>query len=309
MSDNRNRSRPTAVPARAVSTARRPDASMLLLNEVMHTPVDPGYQETANRRRQGLEPKRRLSATIRVAVTAILLGFAATTATVALRAPQPDLAAARDVLEQEIKDRRDSNDVISEDITDLNVEIEQIQNIALSDRYPSLLANLGMDAAATGAIAVEGPGLTVTLRDGAQPQDDSVSDSSSRVQDYDIQVVVNSLWASGAEAISINGQRLTTRSAIRSAGDAILVDLVGLIGPYEIESIGDPATLPAYFTRSIGQQHLSILGSRYGIGTSVEQQEYLRLPSGQSMQLFYASVPEDLELLKSDEQPQGSKGD
>lgn len=309
MPDDRNRGRTPGVPPRAVATTRRPDASMLLLNEVMHTPVDPGYQETANRRRQGLEAPRRRSTTVRIVVTAILLGFAAATATVALRAPQPDLAAARDVLEQEIRDRRDGNEAVTGSITEFNREIEQMQDTALSDQYPSLLANLGRDAAATGALAVEGPGMIVTLRDGAQPQNDSASDSSTRVKDYDIQVVVNSLWESGAEAISVNGQRLTTRSAIRSAGDAILVDLVGLIGPYEIAAIGDPATLPTYFTRSIGNQHLSILGSRYGIGTSVEQDESLRLPAGQSMRLFHASVPEDLELQKSDEPPKSNKGD
>lgn len=293
--------------ARPVGTVRRPDASMLLLNEVMHTPVDPGYAETAARRKNGTETPRRRFSKARVTVVAILLGFAAASATVALRAPQPDVAAARNVLEQEIRERRGTNEALSEQISSLNTELEQIQNVALADQYPQLLANLGRDASASGALAVTGPGMTVKLRDAAAPQAEAPIDSKSRVQDYDVQVVVNSLWASGAEAIAINGQRLTARSAIRSAGDAILVDLVGLIGPYEIEAIGDPATLATYFSRSIGQQHLSILNSRYGIGASVDQHDDLYLPAGQTSRLFYASAPQDLELLKSDTGPAATR--
>ncbi len=300
MTDNRRRPRTSATNAGAAPMPKPADASMLLLNEVMHTPVDPGYAEAKSRKMLGMEPPRRFRTTMRVTVIAVLLGFAAATATVALRAPQPDVVTARRVLEQEIRDRRASNEELSDSISDLNAEVEQIQTVALSESYPVLLANLGRDAGSTGALAVKGPGVTVKLRDGAKPQDDSPAESSSRVQDYDIQVVVNSLWASGAEAISVNGQRLTARSAIRSAGDAILVDLVGLIGPYEIEAIGDPATLPTYFSRSIGQSHLSILGSRYGISSSVDQADQLQLSAGQSISLFHASVPEELELQQPD---------
>ena len=57
--------------------------------------------------------------------------------------------------------------------------------------------------------------------------------------------MVNALWAAGAEAISINGQRLGPTTAIRFAGEAVLVDFRPVTNPYEISAIGDPDTLPA----------------------------------------------------------------
>ena len=54
----------------------------------------------------------------------------------------------------------------------------------------------------------------------------------------DLQNVANALWAAGAEAIAINGQRLTATSTIRAAGNAILVDFRPVTSPYEVSAIG-----------------------------------------------------------------------
>lgn len=268
----------------------RPDASMLLLNEVMHKPLDPGYAEAAARRAAGTARPLRTITAVRIGVIALILGFGTTAAAVTLRAPQPDVIAARAVLEQEIRDRRAHVDELRDEIDELDAEIEVHQNAALSAAHPQLLADLERDAAASGSLGVTGPGLVVTMRDAPTIAQDPFN-PVSRVQDYDVQVVVNSLWASGAEAISINDQRLTATSAIRSAGDAILVDLVGLSGPYTIAAIGNSDILATYFARSLGAQHLSILSSRYGIASSVSPEDDLRLRAGQSARLFYADLP------------------
>ena len=65
------------------------------------------------------------------------------------------------------------------------------------------------------------------------------------MRDGDLQLVVNALWAAGAEAISINGQRLGPTTAIRFAGEAVLVDFRPVTNPYEVSAIGDPDTLSA----------------------------------------------------------------
>lgn len=273
---------------------------MLLLNEVMHRSVDPGYAETAARRSAGTLPRLTRGGVARLLIVAILLGFATTAAALVLRAPKPEVVAARQVLEQEIRERRENVELMTEEIEVLNVEIGKTQADTLSDAYPKLLAVLEVDATSSGALGVQGPGLSVTMRDAPTVGDGQ--DANSRVQDYDVQVVVNSLWAAGAEAVAVNEQRLTATSAIRSAGDAILVDLVGLVGPYEIQAVGSPADLSTYFSRSIGQQHLSILSSRYGITSSIEEREDLELRPGPSRRLFYAVTPEDLELLTTPEQ-------
>ncbi|MGO1341870.1 MAG: DUF881 domain-containing protein, partial [Cellulosimicrobium funkei] len=76
----------------------------------------------------------------------------------------------------------------------------------------------------------------------------------------DLQRVVNALWAGGAEAVAINDQRLTGLSAIRSAGDAVLVDLQPLVGPYRVEAIGDPDAMRTSLLRSGTSDFLQLLG-------------------------------------------------
>ena len=100
-----------------------------------------------------------------------------------------------------------------------------------------------------------------------------------RVQDIDLQHVVNGLWAAGAEAISINGQRLTARSAIRTAGSAINVDFRPLSPPYAIDAIGDPKSLAARFQETSDGRYLLQLKSQFGIIYEMSTKDALTLPA------------------------------
>ena len=83
--------------------------------------------------------------------------------------------------------------------------------------------------------------------------------------------------SSGAEAVAINGHRLTARTAIRSAGDAITVDYRSLTRPYKIEAIGDPRQLPARFAESQGGRLWTGLQQNYQIRFEVAQTKELQL--------------------------------
>jgi len=264
------------------------DASMTLLTEVMDRPLDAGYADAAARRANGDEPPRTTGTWILVAALAVLLGFVTVTATVDLRAPQGAAIEARKVLEKEIVERREEVDGLSQRATALSQEIETLQTEALADVDPALLETLQADGVASGSIAVTGPGLIITLNDAPAGVGADDQSQNKKVQDGDLQRVVNSLWASGAEAIAINGQRLTPLSAIRSAGEAILVDLQPLIGPYRVEAIGDPATLETEFARSAAPGYLSMISSTWGIQYSRIAQSKLSLPGNGIQQLFYA---------------------
>jgi hypothetical protein len=82
--------------------------------------------------------------------------------------------------------------------------------------------------------------------------DDAQGTNAAQVTDEDLRQLVNGAWEAGAEGIAINGHRLTTRTAIRSAGSAITVDYRSLLRPYRVEAIGDPKTLPARFANTPG---------------------------------------------------------
>lgn len=95
-----------------------------------------------------------------------------------------------------------------------------------------------------GLTKVKGKGLRITLADNPKPPSGENTNANNYIiHDYDLRTVVNSLWSGGAEAISINGQRLVSTSAIRCAGNTILVNSNRLASPYVISAIGDPQKL------------------------------------------------------------------
>jgi uncharacterized protein YlxW (UPF0749 family) len=106
-----------------------------------------------------------------------------------------------------------------------------------------------------------------------------------RVQDRDLQDVVNALWAAGAEAISINGVRLTALTAIRSAGDAILVDFRLLSPPYTVRAIGAPAALELGLLDGPTGARLSTYASLYGLSFTVRRESSLSLPGAGAPEL------------------------
>src|SRR5699024_4147205 len=115
-----------------------------------------------------------------------------------------------------------------------------------------------------GTVAVYGPGSEVELTEPSQP-----SSQEEHVLDVDVQIVVNSLWAAGAEAIAINDRRLAYGTAIRTAGEVILVDLEPVQSPYAVTAIGDPDRLIRSFSQTPGAEHLKSLHSNYRIGSAI----------------------------------------
>lgn len=95
--------------------------------------------------------------------------------------------------------------------------------------------------------------------------------------------MVNGLWESGAEAISINGQRLTALSAIRAAGDAILVDNKPLVPPYTVLAVGDGERLSTAFQNSGDGQYLDALRKNFHIRTGISVEDDIRLPAAPSV--------------------------
>lgn len=266
---------------------------MTLLNEVMHRPLDPGYAAAAERRallesqgqaQHGSWWWRPVSV-----VLAVGLGFTTISAVSSLRSRADVSASASQLLRDQITERATQMELLEGQIRDYSDQITKMQDAALSSGVPSQSRYVFGDRVATGAQAVTGPGLVVTLKDGP----DVGANSDNRVRDVDVRAVVSALWNAGAEAISVNGKRLTATSAIRSAGDAILVDLSGLSGPYDIAAIGDGGAMEVSFVRNPVSSDLVELESRYGISTSISRAESLRLPAGNTRTLIYASAIQD----------------
>jgi uncharacterized protein YlxW (UPF0749 family) len=261
-------------------------ASMSLLTSLLSRPLDPGYEAAA--RKKALEGPRRRSvpSSIVLVLFAAALGALTVTAAITLRAPQPAVVQARTVLENEVRERSAEVATAEERVAELDAEIQDLQRTALEASDPELLEQLALDELVAGAVELEGPGVRVTLADAANAAE---SDIDRRVHDSDLRVVVNGLWAAGAEAITVNGHRVTALTAIRSAGQAVLVDLVPLTGPYVVEAIGDPERMPTRFAGTPAGDHLALLRAAYDIPSTVEPVARLVAPAGSAPTLVRAA--------------------
>jgi uncharacterized protein YlxW (UPF0749 family) len=113
------------------------------------------------------------------------------------------------------------------------------------------------------------------------------------VLDTDLQLLANGLWQAGAEAIAVNGQRLTTLTAIRTAGQAITVNFRSVSPPYAVSAVGDPATLPASFLETPAGQTFTDLEANFGLRFDVESVDELTLPAAGRLALRHTRPSED----------------
>lgn len=243
---------------------------MSLLIDAASNPVDPGYAEAAERRRSGPDAAARPAPVVGALVALLIAVLAAATvwAVRELRAPAPEILQARALLEEEITRRSDAAVVLGAENADLSAEVASLTAELLVGGDPEIQALAGLGPL-VGTTPVAGPGLVVTMSDSPRAATGDPDAADERVQYVDLQVLTNGLWESGAEAIAINGHRLTALSAVRFAGEAILVELTPLVGPYRVEAVGDPESMRTAFARTSAARHLTLLRDTYGIGAEV----------------------------------------
>ncbi len=196
----------------------------------------------------------------------------------------PGVRSAQQLLLGNVRATEGSAAKLAQRRNELSAKVDDVQRHALADDAEG-------QAAST---AVIGPGLKVTVTDpGAGPNLSDVSKqrvSGSRqiILDRDLQLVVNSLWAGGAEAVSVGGVRIGPTVTIRQAGGAILVDNNPTSSPYTILAIGPPHALRDAFDTSPGMQRLRLLQISYGVVVTVDVADGLTLPAGSVRDVKFA---------------------
>ena len=207
-----------------------------------------------------------------IAVTAVLV----VAAVLQVRAGAPDEGRTRAELTERVMETTSSVDAIDARLDDLNGEVDLLRQSALSgsgsDR--ALADEVSALEAAVGVTAVEGPGVEVVMGDGPPAPAEETGPDLARVLDTDIQLVVNGLFAAGADAVAVNGQRITALSPIRSAGEAVLVGFRPLTPPYTITAVG-PEELASDFDSGQARAELKQLEVTYGIEVDVVTEENL----------------------------------
>ncbi|WP_244374322.1 DUF881 domain-containing protein [Streptomyces griseorubiginosus] len=282
---------PQQPPIRSTPTRpSRPDASMFLLTNVMDHSLDDGYAEAAARKAEGAGGlPRTLSGKLGLAAGLVLAALVVTVGAAQARVAAPVVAKERQELIDRIDRETASADKLEGSVDKLRDDVSARQREAL--RKSGAGDQSELVGLLSGAVAVHGPGVKLVVNDAKEatsggngdPRETSDFSDTGRVRDRDMQRVVNGLWESGAEAVSINGQRLTALSAIRAAGDAILVDNRPLVPPYTVLAVGDGKQLSTRFQDSVDGLYLHALQENYGIRTSISVEGDLRLPAAPSV--------------------------
>ncbi|MFD9395343.1 DUF881 domain-containing protein [Streptomyces sp. NPDC060000] len=283
---------PQQPPVRSTpARVSRPDASMSLLTNVMDHSLDDGYAEAAARKRAegvgGLP--RTVRAKLGLAVGLVLAALVVTVGAAQARVAAPVVAKEREELIDRIDSETDAADKLESTVDKLRDDVSDRQQEALKQSGGS--GQGGLVGILSGAVEVHGPGVKLVVDDAKEattggdgdPRETSGFSDTGRVRDRDMQRVVNGLWASGAEAVSINGQRLTALSAIRAAGEAILVDNKPLVPPYTVLAVGDGKNLSTRFQNSADGLYLNALQENYGIRTAISVADDVRLPAAPSV--------------------------
>lgn len=172
---------------------------------------------------------------------------------------------------------------------DLNAELARLreqqtilQNQATSDQenLSEILTQIDAQKQVVGLTALRGPGLVVTLDDSEQILPGDAQDVNRYiVHQQQLVTLVGVLWNTGAEAISINDQRITDQTSIYCVGSTIIINQELLAPPFTIRAIGDPASLEAAVANSPLLADLWNRQRDYGVVISSKAKTQIQVPA------------------------------
>jgi uncharacterized protein YlxW (UPF0749 family) len=267
-----------------------------MLDDLLDNPLDPGYrlaQEAQQAQGQAPSSGRRWWDGPLLWLACLAVGLLLVVAYQQQHRSAPAREAARKDLIDRIEQLQQTGDSLDGRAKTLASEVAGLRDAQL----PGNSEELKRLELASGALPATGPGVRIELdeppaptsaangRPGTTPQE-----QVAVLHDRDIRAVVNQLWAAGAEAVAVNGLRLTATSFIRFAGESVLVDFQPISAPYSIEAIGNRNALLVAFADSPIARQLKTMAAVDGITFRFTGKSGLRLQSVTVAQPHYAGL-------------------
>ena len=188
-----------------------------------------------------------------------------------------------------VRNRQEQVKALENEVTALDA---QIQSFSATTAHPGADDEDVFTAGSSQTVA--GPGVQITLTDappGHIPEGATPNDLV--IHQQDIEDTMNALWSGGAEAMTVQGVRVTSRTVIRCIGNVILVDGTSFSPPYVIQAIGDPATLRATVTTNPRMVNYQAYVAKYGLGWDMQTKDSLSFPPATTpLTVNYATVEE-----------------
>lgn len=155
-----------------------------------------------------------------------------------------------------------------------------------------LMSDLGHQRVASGMVALQGPGVVATFDDSTVRSIPENEDPANYIlHEYDLRDVLNTLWAAGAEAISVNGERIVSSTSLYCVGTTIICNATRLSPPYEIRAIGDPQALATALKTSQQMEKFNQRAQIYDLPVKIDQGRGVNVPAYNGSFVFkYAQV-------------------
>lgn len=180
--------------------------------------------------------------------------------------------------DQERKELQREAEVLRQRLARLAVEKTALRELSYQLERSRMLA---------GMTELVGPGVIVTMSDSVREVRPGDNPELYLIHDEDLLRVINELFAAGAEAISINGQRYVARTEVRCAGPTASINRVRVGTPFVIKAIGDPLTLESALRMRGGVVEAL---SAWGIVIKIERARQLTIPAYRGgLQFSYAT--------------------
>jgi uncharacterized protein YlxW (UPF0749 family) len=212
-------------------------------------------------------------------IAVAILGFAIV---ISATLPHPGPRVARrarliDLIAQEDQRAR----ALRKSADDLQTQIDRLEQRAGAGQagLSTLQAEIDRLGVAAGLAEVTGPGLLVEMRDSTLRKSPTGDPNDLVIHEQDIQAVVNALWAGGAEAMSINGERLTSDSAVRCVGNTLLLHGSVYSPPYRISAIGNATRLNRALANDTGVERFNIFVDSFRLGFTITPQSAMVVPA------------------------------
>ena len=253
---------------------RPDDASVDIDEDRSQATTDPSIQDV---RSDSRHPRLARSATV---IVMALAGLMMTTA--AINSRGHDLRPERDTdMATLVRSQASHNAALQKEAAGLRAQVEDLSK---ADQTPgatsSVISSASALAPSVGLGAVSGKALRVTLDDAPLSENpDGVDANMLVVHQQDIQMVVNTLWSGGAEAMTIQGQRVISTTAVKCVGNTVVLHGVAYAPPYVIEVIGDLNAMQKALDTSEAVRIYKEYVSAYQLGWSVERAGQVTMPA------------------------------
>ncbi len=256
----------------AEQTSRADESQDLLSTRGLRKPGP----RTRTRSRLRNRLRSRLGPNLMTAGILVLCGFMVSWA--ALASHGSDFRPETDDISGLVRDQASHNADQAKQVAELRAKVDQLSKTQVSD--PKVARSIDALSPRAGLTAVSGNAVRVTLDDA--PLDvkaDGIDENLLVVHQQDIQMVANVLWSGGAEAMTIQGQRITSATGIKCVGNTVVLHGVPYAPPYRIEAIGDVDALNSALAESESVRIYREYVTAYRLGWKVENLGTVTMPA------------------------------